>query len=207
MKKNLILFGILLCIIFITSETIHATGQAKKQVISTNKDKLLTIAVQGQIAPAEPSRSYTVTWDGKPKMAIGIGGINYNLKIGDKIFGWASGDRATMGVATIGTGESRGRSSWLNFTSIGNEVKVLQGEAKGRKGVIVGKFRSYVLVHFEDDVLQVEPGVSSSDKKKLKEKYKTNEWTEKNLFFGGVHVAMEGKGGGDKRRGGNVLVV
>jgi hypothetical protein len=152
-KKILILFGVLLCIAFITSDIIHAGGQSKKQVISTNKDKLLTIAVQGQIAPAEPSRSYTTTWDGKPKMAIGIGGINYNLKIGDKIFGWASGDRATVGAATVGTGDSRGRSSWLNFTSIGNEAKVLRGEAKGDKGVIVGKFRSYVLVHFEDDVL------------------------------------------------------
>ena len=97
-KKILILSGILLCVAFVISDTIHAAGQAKKQVISTNKDKLLTIAVQGQIAPAEPSRSYTTTWDGKPKMAIGIGGINYNLKIGDKIFGWASGDRATVGV-------------------------------------------------------------------------------------------------------------
>ncbi len=153
-KKILILFGILLCIAFVMSDTIHAAGQAKKQVISTNKDKLLTIAVQGQIAPAEPSRSYTTTWDGKPKMAIGIGGINYNLKIGDKIFGWASGDRATVGVATVGTGESRGRGAWLTFTSIGNEVKVLKGEAKGDKGVIVGKFGSYVQVHFEDDVLE-----------------------------------------------------
>ncbi|TET72737.1 MAG: DUF4438 domain-containing protein, partial [Candidatus Aminicenantes bacterium] len=153
-KKILILFGILLCVAFVISDTIHAAGQAKKQVISTNKDKLLTIAVQGQIAPAEPSRSYTTTWDGKPKMAIGIGGINYNLKIGDKIFGWASGDRATVGVATTGTGESRGRGAWLTFTSIGNEVKVLKGEAKGDKGVIVGKFGSYVLVHFKDDVLE-----------------------------------------------------
>jgi len=153
-KKILILFGILLCIAFIMSDTIHAAGQAKKQVISTNKDKLLTIAVQGEIAPAQPSRSYTTTWDGKPKMAIGIGGINYNLKIGDKIFGWASGDRATVGVATVGTGEERGRGTWLTFTSIGNKVKVLKGEAKGDKGVIVGKFGSYVQVHFEDDVLE-----------------------------------------------------
>lgn len=153
-KKILILFGILLCVAFVISDTIHAAGQAKKQVISTNKDKLLTIAVQGQIAPAEPSRSYTTTWDGKPKMAIGIGGINYNLKIGDKIFGWASGDRATVGVATVGTGQERGRGAWLTFTSIGNEVKVLRGEAKGDKGVIVGKFGSYVLVHFEDSVLE-----------------------------------------------------
>ena len=128
-KKTLILFGILLCIAFIMSDIIHAAGQAKKQVISTNKDKLLTIAVQGKIAPAQPSRSYATTWNGKPKMAIGIGGINYNLKIGDKIFGWASGDRATVGVATIGTGQERGRGAWLTFTSIGNEVKVIsEGE-------------------------------------------------------------------------------
>ncbi len=153
-KKTLILFGILLCMAFIMSNTIQAAGQAKKQAISTNKDKLLTIAVQGKIAPAQPSRSYTTTWDGKPKMAIGIGGINYNLKIGDKIFGWASGDRATVGVATVGTGEERGRGAWLTFTSLGNEVKVLKGEAKGDKGVIVGKFGSYVQVHFEDDVLE-----------------------------------------------------
>ena len=153
-KKILILSGILLCIAFVISDTIHAAGQAKQPPISTNKDKLLTIAVQGEIAPAEPSRSYATTWDGKPKMAIGIGGINYNLKIGDKIFGWASGDRATVGVATVGTGQERGRGSWLTFTSIGNEVKVLRGEAKGDKGVIVGKFGSYVLVHFEDSVLE-----------------------------------------------------
>ncbi len=155
MKKNiLILFGILLCIAFIMSDTIHAAGQAKQRPISTNKDKLLTIAVQGEIAPAEPSRSYTTTWDGKPKMAIGIGGINYNLKIGDKIFGWASGDRATVGVATIGTGQERGRGAWLTFTSIGNEVKVIGGEAKGEKGIIIAKFGSYILVHFEDSVLE-----------------------------------------------------
>ncbi len=153
-KKILILFGILLCIVFIAADTIHAAAQAKKQAISTNKDKLLTMAVQGKIVHAEPSRSYTTTWDGKPKMAIGIGGINYNLKIGDKVFGWASGDRATVGVATVGTGESRGRASWLTLTSIGNQVKVLEGEAKGDKGVIVGKFESYALVHFEDSVLE-----------------------------------------------------
>ena len=99
-------------------------ADASGQAISTNKDQCLTIAVQGQIAPAEPSRGYTTTWDGKPKMAIGIGGINYNLKIGEKVFGWASGDRATMGVAAVGVGD-RQQSSWLNFTSIGNETRTI----------------------------------------------------------------------------------
>jgi hypothetical protein len=154
MKKIMTLLGILLCIALVMPDTNSATAQGRTQAISTNKDKLLTIAVQGEIAPAEPARSYTTTWDGKSKMMIGIGGINYNLKIGDKVFGWANGDRATMGVATVGAGEDRARTSWLNFTSIGNEVKLLSGEAKGEKGVIIGKFGSYVLVHFDDTVLE-----------------------------------------------------
>jgi hypothetical protein len=154
MKKIMTLLGILLCIALVMPDTNTALAQGRTQAISTNKDKLLTIAVQGEIAPAEPARSYTTTWDGKSKMMIGIGGINYNLKIGDKVFGWANGDRATMGVATVGAGSDRARGSWLNFTSIGNEVKLLSGEAKGEKGVIIGKFGSYVLVHFDDTVLE-----------------------------------------------------
>lgn len=153
-KKILSLLVILLCFAFIMPDTNNAANLDKQQVISTNKDKLLTIAVQGQIAPAQPATSYTTTWDGKPKMAIGIGGINYNLKIGDKIFGWASGDRATVGVATEGIGEDRFRSGWLHYTSIGNKARILSGKARGEKGVIVAKFGRYVLVHFDDDILE-----------------------------------------------------
>jgi hypothetical protein len=32
-------------------------------------------------------------------------------------------------------------------------VRLLSGDAKGEKGVIIGKFRNYVLVHFDDTVL------------------------------------------------------
>jgi hypothetical protein len=151
-KRTRILIGILLCVAMVMSRTTMAEDIGKP--VSTNIDKLLTLAVQGQIAPAEPERSYATTWDGKPKIAIGIGGINYNLKIGDKVFGWAAGDRATVGVATVGKGEDRFRSAWLNCASIGNEVKVLNGEAKGEKGVVIGKFERYVLVHFDDAVLE-----------------------------------------------------
>jgi hypothetical protein len=153
MKKKISGFlGMFLCLFLQVQGPILAEDSGVP--IVTNKDKLLTIAVQGRIAPAEPSTSYVVSWDGKPKMAIGVGGINYNLKIGDRVFGWAAGDRATVGVATVGEGEDRFRSAWLNFTSIGNEVKVLDGDAKGQKGVIIGKFERFVLVHFADDVLE-----------------------------------------------------
>jgi len=81
MRKNILtLLGILLCLAFVLADTNNAAAQARQQTITTNKDKLLTLAVQGEIAPAEPERSYTTTWDGKPKMAIGIGGI-FVLKV------------------------------------------------------------------------------------------------------------------------------
>ena len=152
-EQKSIPFVILCCLVFFVSVMFASSGQKITQKITTNKSKMITIAVQGEIAPAQPSRSYLPTWDGKPKMAIGMGGINYNLKIGDKVFGWANGDRATMGVATTGAGSSRAKGGWLVYTSIGNEVKVLDGEAKGEKGVVIGKFRNYVLVHFNDDIL------------------------------------------------------
>ena len=153
-KRILTILGILLCVAFVTTDINNAAEQVKSKAISTDKDKLLKIAVQGRIAPAEPARSYTITWDGKPKMAIGIGGINYNLKIGDMVFGWASGDRATMGVAVEGMEKNWRGNAWLNYTSIGNEVKLLSEEAMGEKGIVIGKFENYVLVHFEDNVLE-----------------------------------------------------
>jgi len=132
-----------------------SAGQIKTaKPIKTNKDKVLTIAVQGKIAPAQPDRSYTVTWNGKPKLAIGIGGINYNLKIGDKIFGWASGDRATVGVSTEAIDEERRNSAWLTYACIGNEARILTGQAREERGVIIGKFESFVLIHFDDAVLE-----------------------------------------------------
>ncbi len=136
--------NVMLASYLVLSFSITAVGQIK-----TNKDKLLTIAVQGEVAPTNIANSYTTTWDGKAKLAIGVGGINYDLKLGGKIFGWASSDRATMGVATTGEG-----GAWTNYTSIGNEVKILGGDARGEKGIVIGKFENYVLVHFEDHVLE-----------------------------------------------------
>ncbi|MCX7974952.1 MAG: DUF4438 domain-containing protein [Candidatus Aminicenantes bacterium] len=120
--------------------------------ITLNRDKLLTIAIQGQVAHPQPSRNYLTTWDGKPKMAIGIGGINYNLKLGHPVFGWANADQATMEVATEGTGEERFREAWLIYSAVGNKVQILSGEAKGANGIVVGKFGNYVLVHFENEI-------------------------------------------------------
>ena len=61
-------------------------------------------------------------------------------------------------------------------------------------------------VHFEDNLLQLEYGIKKSVCNGLAKEYKTNVWSKKNLFFGGVHIATPQGGGGDKRRGGYVIV-
>ncbi|MBU0531968.1 gamma-glutamyltransferase [Candidatus Micrarchaeota archaeon] len=62
-------------------------------------------------------------------------------------------------------------------------------------------------VHYEAGVLQLEYGIKKRVMDSLSKKYKVNKWTEKNLFFGGVHIATSNGGGGDKRRGGTVIVM
>src|SRR3972149_10564350 len=111
MKKAAVIVLFIICLV-VTAVSLAPEKSAPTK-ITTNKEKILVTAVQGKIAQPQPSRGYIVTWDGKPKMAIGTGGINYNLKIGDKVFGWAGGDRAAMGVGAEATGDDRVGGSWL----------------------------------------------------------------------------------------------
>jgi gamma-glutamyltranspeptidase/glutathione hydrolase len=61
-------------------------------------------------------------------------------------------------------------------------------------------------VHYEYGILQLEHGISEAVMDELAKDYKINRWTEKNMYFGGVHVATPEGGGGDRRRSGTVVV-
>ena len=108
MNKKLVVFAALFVLLSLAApDRSLASGQAGAKPLPTNKAKLLTLAVQGVVGHSQPSRSYVTTWDGKSKMAVGSGGLNYNLKVGDKVFGWAGADRATVGVAAEGVDERK----------------------------------------------------------------------------------------------------
>ena len=66
----------------------------KAAVLKTNKNKLLTIAVQDAVNSAESMESigYSTTYDGKPWPNIGMGSINYTVSVGDLAYGWANTD-------------------------------------------------------------------------------------------------------------------
>jgi gamma-glutamyltranspeptidase / glutathione hydrolase len=69
-------------------------------------------------------------------------------------------------------------------------------------------------VHYEEGVVQAEPGVDADALARLERGSRSvARWRRRNLFFGGVHaVARDGetgelRGGGDPRRGGAVVVL
>ena len=95
--------------------------------------------VTGQIVHPElwVERGYATTWDGRPKITVGMGGIVLNVKIGDPVFGWYA-DHINAGVAVSDPDASR-RTALNVFSCLGNRAKILSGDAKGSEGTVVGK--------------------------------------------------------------------
>jgi hypothetical protein len=121
----------------------------------TNMDKLLKIAVQGEIV-SPSSTGYRAQWNGEPKLSVGMGGIKYNLKVGDLCFGWANGDHVEPGVTIRGTEKPNPSDCALAWLAcIGNEAKLVSGEAKSETGVFTGRHAgSDDLVYFPNKTLE-----------------------------------------------------
>jgi len=124
----------------------------------TNKDRLVMISVQGTIVKPEHSGRHAVSHAGEPFMVPGTGGITYNVRVGDPVFGWEV-DHVEPGVSTLL--DEKDRSSPTNrgynfYACIGNEAKVVTGDAKGAKGVVTGHHggAEHVLIDFSQGVLE-----------------------------------------------------
>jgi hypothetical protein len=90
-------------------------------MLRDNRDRLLMVAVQGEVVPPSTG-GYRAQWDGHPKLALGMGGIKYNLKVGDPCFGWASGDHVEPGVTIRGREkENPSNCALAHLACIGNE--------------------------------------------------------------------------------------
>jgi len=129
-------------------------------LVKTNKDRLLELNVMGEVNHPQliGGRSYITTWDGRPKLSMGYGGINYSVKVGDPVFGWEEADHAEPGVS-VSNKDSGSNNALCSYSCIGNESLVLSGDAKGSLGTVTGKsgyvtMPDSVLVHFDGETLQ-----------------------------------------------------
>ncbi|MEO0132135.1 MAG: DUF4438 domain-containing protein [candidate division WOR-3 bacterium] len=123
-------------------------------MLKTNKDKLIVISVIGQIASPTRRQNYRLNHQGEATVFPGTGGITYNVKVGDPVFGWV-GDHIEPGVSVKNKDENENRALNL-YSCIGNKAYVLTGEAKGSIGVVTGKHGGieHILIWFPDRVIE-----------------------------------------------------
>jgi Domain of unknown function (DUF4438), N-terminal/Domain of unknown function (DUF4438), C-terminal len=128
-------------------------------MINTNRDRLITMSVMGQVIspgyPAIPAIPHQIDKEGKPRLLPSLGGIVFNVKVGDPVFGWA-GDNIEPGVA-IKAPDAAANQALNVFACVGNEAVIMSGDAKGARGVVTGKsgrFSEHVIIDFAPDVLE-----------------------------------------------------
>lgn len=123
--------------------------------VEYNHDRLVMMAVEGEIAPPGFTDSpYVIDPQGKIHVLPGTGSITYNFRTGDSAVNIA-GDHVEPAVSLYNLGikwersseESRGLNT---LACIGNKVKILTGDAKGTEGWVIGKHGGleHVMVDF-----------------------------------------------------------
>ena len=130
-------------------------------MLRTNANKLVKISVVGEVAsPVYGKGIYRISAEGDPVVLPGVGGITYNVRVGDLACGWEA-DHVEPGVSVENkendTRYGRGANTAFNVLScVGNEAIVIAGDAKGAKGVVTGKHGGieHVLVDFLPETLE-----------------------------------------------------
>ena len=130
-------------------------------MIKTNVDKLVKISAVGEVVSPLIGRSvYNVSAEGNPVVLPGVGGITYNVRVGDPACGWQA-DHVEPGVSVENKEDDprfgQGANAAFNVLScVGNEAKVVTGDAKSAVGVVTGKHGGieHVLVDFKPETLE-----------------------------------------------------
>ncbi len=130
-------------------------------MLKTNIDKLVKISVFGEVASPVFGRGvYNISAQGAPMVLPGVGGITYNVRVGDPACGWEA-DHVEPGVSVENKENDprygQGANAAFNVLScVGNEAMVVTGDAKGVKGVVTGKHGGieHVLVDFQPETFE-----------------------------------------------------
>lgn len=129
--------------------------------LRTNVERLVRVSVMGEVvSPVVSKSAYKISSDGRPVVLPGVGGITYNVRVGDPASGWEA-DHVEPGVSIENKEEDKrfpeGPNAALNIlTCVGNEAIVASGDAKGAKGVVTGKHGGieHILADFQPETLE-----------------------------------------------------
>lgn len=129
-------------------------------MLKTNVEKLIKISVIGEIASPTIRSVYKVSATGTPLVLPGVGGITYNLRVGDPACGWEA-DHVEPGVS-VENKENDARSGQAANTAfnvlscVGNKAIVTTGDTKGSEGIVTGKHGGieHILIDFPSETLE-----------------------------------------------------
>ena len=136
-------------------------------MLKTNEDKLVKMAVLAEVVHPRSSGGYSVDPEGLPRIGLGMGGIKYNVTVGDLCWGWENGEHIEPGLSVTNK-DQRENAALSTLACIGNEVEVISGDAKGARGYIIGKHMNFMVwlkeedqrkIHVEDKIQVVAWGV------------------------------------------------
>ena len=130
-------------------------------MLRTNVDKLVKISVMGEaVSPVVGRSVYNVSATGTPSVLPGVGGITYNIRVGELACGWEA-DHVEPGVSLESKENDarygQGANAAFNVLScVGNKAVVVTGDAKGAEGVVTGKHGGieHVLVDFQPEIME-----------------------------------------------------
>ncbi len=124
-------------------------------MLKTNEKGLVAMSVYGEVtSPTSGPSPYQITAEGQPVVLPSVGGITYNVKVGDSAVYWEA-DHVEPAVSV--KNQNKESNAALNLLAcIGNRAWVISGDAKGMAGCVTGKHGGveHVLVDFEDRALE-----------------------------------------------------
>lgn len=121
-------------------------------MLKTNKDKVVEMLLACKPGMPRAGAGWKVDHKGNPFLLPGIGGITINVQAGDPAFGLA-GDHIEPGVSCTANMEKPNEfpnNTLQLFSCVGNQAKIISGDAQGETGVVMGHHggSEHVIVEF-----------------------------------------------------------
>ncbi|MDR2707250.1 MAG: DUF4438 domain-containing protein [Nitrososphaerota archaeon] len=128
-------------------------------MLQTNREKLVKISVMGEVSSPTLKSVYNISATGTPCILPGVGGITYNLRVGDLACDWAA-DHVEPCVSTtnkendVRSGNAA-NTAYNILSCIGNQAVIVSGDAKGATGTVTGKHGGieHVLIDFKPETV------------------------------------------------------
>jgi hypothetical protein len=125
-------------------------------MLKTNEDKVVEMFLECKPGQPRVGAGWKVDHQGSPFLLPSIGGITLNVQAGESAFGLA-GDHIEPGVSCTANADKPNdfpNNSLQILSCVGNEARIVSGEAKGETGIVLGHHggSEHIIVEFARSV-------------------------------------------------------